>query len=159
MIELIGVILGAVASIVGGWLVYKNNKDSDVKKKIKQEEARLLEQDIQELEKQLITAMEKNITDVPGIRIRLEALRKKMKKLVVGGVSVSLLLFSGCFTSDPVIVGERVFYVKPDESIIVPALKPPAKQWYLIDDVAMLKVLGVDKPIEHVPSGRTVKGH
>lgn len=153
--ELWGAIVAAIASIIAAYLKYKSDKNSDTKKKIEEEKRKELVSRIEETEKELIKAMETNITDVPGLRNKLETLRKALSKLSVIAMLSGTCLLSGCFTTDPVVVGERVFYVKPNDVLTVPALKSPAKQWYLIDDVAMLKVLGIDKPVE--PSAVTGK--
>lgn len=148
MIEVIGAAIAAIATVIGAYLKYKSDKNSDVKNKIKQEKRAELLARIEETEKELIKAMETNITDVPGIRMKLEKLRLELEKTVkVVAFFFSIISLAGCKT-DPVIVGERIFYVSPAQTVVVPELKKPAKQWYLIDDVAMLKVLGVDKPIE-----------
>lgn len=161
MTSLIASGLALIGALITAWFQYKNNKNSDKKKEIlkkKEDEIRLK---ISETEKELVTAMENNITDVPGLRLKIEEYRKQLKKII--GIFLILgltLLYSGCalFQKDqPVIIGERIFYMKEGQQMIVPTLKSPAKQWYLIDDVAMLKVLGIDKPIEKPVTGVTVK--
>ena len=61
----------------------------------------------------------------------------------------SLLLgLSGCATAQgpaagPLVVGERIYKPKPGEVLTVPALLPPARQWYLVDDVGLGEWLGL----------------
>lgn len=83
--------------------------------------------------------------------------KKKIDQLL--GVAVGLLLacfLSGCGTFDPpqpvpvvvvpetVVIGERINKVKPGDTIVVPALKSPAKQWYLVDDTGLYQWLDID---------------
>lgn len=160
MTELIAAAIALVGTLVTAWFTYRNNKNSDKKKELLKQEEEALRKRIEETQKELIEAMENNITDVPGIRMKLETYRKQLKRLV-GVVLIGLcsLPISGCLTwfqkEQPVVVGERIFYMTEGQTMVVPALRPPAKQWYLIDDVAMLKVLGIDKPIEKPVTGNT----
>jgi hypothetical protein len=42
-----------------------------------------------------------------------------------------------------VVVGERINIVEPGQVITVPELKPPAKCWYLVDNVGLEGWLGI----------------
>lgn len=53
----------------------------------------------------------------------------------------------------PVVFGERVNIVKELDIIEVPALKKPAKTWFLVDDVGLSIWLGI--PYNHIPNGQT----
>ena len=154
-------LISAAAGLAGYWFQYKNNKNSDQKKAIQQAQITDLNQKIEETEMELTKAMETNITDVPGLRMKLETYRGQLQKLLVIILLFSILPFTGCKTwwkeDQLIVVGERIFYVKPGETVVVPALKSPAKQWYLIDNVAMLKVLGIDKPVESPVIGSAKK--
>jgi len=148
--EWIAAIIGSLATILVAVFKYKSDKNSDVKKQLLVQTVKDFEKKIADTETQLIQAMENSITDVPNIRIRLMVLRKQLVKAkkAAGLMSIIILLmFSGCKTQNTVIIGERVYMPKPGDVLTVPALKTPAKQWYLIDDVAMLNVLGVNKPV------------
>jgi len=159
MSTLIASILALIGTCVTAWFTYKNNKDSDQKKQLLKQKEEELRANISKTEEQeLITAMGSNITDVPGLRLKLENYRKQLKKIIGLVLLILTLPMSGCVffqKEQPVIVGERVFYMKEGQQMTVPSLKDPAKQWYLIDDVAMLKVLGIDRPIEKTVTGKT----
>jgi len=63
-------------------------------------------------------------------------------------VSVALLQV-GCITRAkpdpmPLIIGQRVYTPAPGDVLTIPAYTPPAKQWYLVDDVGLMLWLGVD---------------
>lgn len=46
----------------------------------------------------------------------------------------------------PVIIGERLNKVNPGDSLKVPPLTKPAKQWYLVDDVGLYQWLDLKTP-------------
>jgi hypothetical protein len=56
-------------------------------------------------------------------------------------VLVLVLFLVGCATppapQQPLIIGQRVLVPDPSTTINVPPLIPPAKQWYLVDDVGI----------------------
>lgn len=61
----------------------------------------------------------------------------------------AIVLQSGCITRAkpdpmPLIIGQRVYTPAPGDVLTVPVLTPPAKQWYLVDDVGLMLWLGVD---------------
>jgi hypothetical protein len=63
-------------------------------------------------------------------------------------VSVALLQV-GCITRAkpdpmPLIIGQRVYTPAPGDVLTIPAHTPPAKQWYLVDDVGLMLWLGLD---------------
>ena len=149
--EWIAAIIGSVATIIVAFYKYRSEKNSDAKKQLEIQQIKEYEAKVKEVESKLVTAMESSITDVPALRTQLEVLRKQLQKLQKkAGLLVVLCIFSlfiGCKTTETVIIGERILKPKPGETIIVPELRKPAKQWYLIDDVAMLSVLGVNKPV------------
>ena len=63
-------------------------------------------------------------------------------------VSVALLQM-GCITRAkpdpmPLIIGQRVYTPAPGDVLTIPAHTPPAKQWYLVDDVGLMLWLGLD---------------
>jgi len=65
-------------------------------------------------------------------------------------VSVSVALLQvGCITRAkpdpmPLIIGQRVYTPAPGDVLTIPAHTPPAKQWYLVDDVGLMLWLGLD---------------
>jgi hypothetical protein len=84
--------------------------------------------------------------------------KKKIDQLVgVASILLMAFLLSGCCgvfctqKSEPivvvpqfVIIGERINKVKPGDTITVPVLKAPAKQWYLVDDTGLYQWLDID---------------
>lgn len=54
---------------------------------------------------------------------------------------------------EPVVLGERIFIVRAGEYVVVPEPKPPAKTWYLVDDMGLSLWLGI--PYSHIPDGQT----
>lgn len=62
----------------------------------------------------------------------------------------AILAIAGCTTPPeprPVLIlGQRVLAPDPGQTLTVPALLPPAKQWYLVDDVGLGLWLGVTPP-------------
>ena len=55
--------------------------------------------------------------------------------------------------SEPVVIGERVHILKPGDIIEIEEPKPPAKTWYLVDDVGLSFWLGI--PYNHIPNGQS----
>ena len=59
-------------------------------------------------------------------------------------------LVAGCIsppaTQQPLIIGQRVLAPAPGTVLTVPALTPPAKPWYLVDDVGIGQWLGIAPP-------------
>lgn len=146
-LELIGAIIAGITSIVGAYLAYKGKKDSDLSKQLKKNKEAFIRAKIKETEARLVAAMESDITSVPLLRKTLNHYRGQLKKYVALAV-IPLFMLCGCASNKQyMVIGERIFTPEPGDVITVPQLKNPAKQWYLIDDKAMLDVLGVDKPV------------
>ena len=60
----------------------------------------------------------------------------------------AVILQSGCLTTAkpapmPLVIGQRVHTPAPGDVLTIPPPTPPAKQWYLIDDVGLLLWLDV----------------
>jgi hypothetical protein len=59
----------------------------------------------------------------------------------------ALSLASGCLGGKPktefVVIGERINIVEPGQTVVVPELVPPAKKWYLVDNVGLAGWLGI----------------
>lgn len=163
MTELIITGIGAIATLISAYFAYKSKKNSDVQKQINKEKENLYREKIKETEEKLVKAMESDITAVPLLRKQLEEFRKQLKKIISIFMIVLIpsFLLTGCWTwkdEQPMIIGERIFKPNPGDVVTIPALKPPAKQWYLIDDKAMLEVLGVNKPVvPEITTGTIVK--
>ena len=102
---------------------------------------------------------EGRISDVPAIKAELEELEKEYKRLrvtpngaevLVPALLASAALMSGCITDKPenphtavLVEGSRILLVEPGRELLVPELEKPARQWYLVDDIALLHWLGV----------------
>ena len=72
-----------------------------------------------------------------------------MRPMVLLAVAAMAQAFCGCLSgrqdAGPVFVlGERINLVSPGDSVEVPDLISPAKQWYLVDNVALQNWLGVN---------------
>jgi len=146
MLEVISAIIVAVSGIVTAYLSYKNKKDSDLQKQLNKDKEVFIREKLKETEDILIKAMETDITAVPLLRKKLTYYRNQLKKYII--FLLSCLFLTSCGTSkQDMIIGERIFKPNVGDVITVPALKTPAKQWYLIDDKAMLEILGVEKPV------------
>jgi hypothetical protein len=110
------------------------------------------------------------ISDVAILRKELEVLMKKYLRgvrsderkmrrsralryrngfsFILASLSVSLFL-TGCWSTKPTttfVLGERINLVQPETTVEVPKLTPPAKQWYLLDNIAIQHWLGI--PVE-----------
>jgi len=72
------------------------------------------------------------------------------KKLTQLSAAILLLFVFGCVTTPQpvtpqyVVIGERVNKVNPGDTIKIPPLAPPAKQWYLIDDHGLYQWLDIN---------------
>ncbi|MCK9154688.1 MAG: hypothetical protein M0P12_01090 [Paludibacteraceae bacterium] len=160
--EWIAAIIGSVATIIVAFYKYRSEKNSDVKKQLEAQNIKDCEASIKDIEIKITTAMESSITDVPNLRIKLNELRKNLKKLqkkagLVVVIALTVFLMQGCKTQTYVVIGERILKPNPGDVLTIPELKKPAKQWYLIDDVAMLGVLGVNKLVAEENSSKEVK--
>ena len=76
---------------------------------------------------------------------------QKLKQLTGVAVLFAILMLQGCLTTPPppvtpqvVVIGERINKVKPGDTIKVPPLLAPAKQWYLVDDTGLYQWLDID---------------
>lgn len=63
-------------------------------------------------------------------------------------IAVLMTLVSGCAglrdkKVEYVVIGERVNIVEPGQVVTVPELVPPAKKWYLVDNVGLEGWLGI----------------
>lgn len=112
-----------------------------------------LEEQIRLKEQALSEAIQQGrITDAGILRQELERLKAQrgLSASAAAGHMVVLaacLLCTGCFSTkkpaNVVVVGERINIVKPGDDLTVPQLIPPAKTWYLVDDVGLNSWLGI----------------
>lgn len=134
-------ILGAVALVLLGlvarWMKRRDDRNED------------LERQIAETEEALRTALENGmVTDAQRLNKQLQRLRKKLGARMAAASVVLLCLLTGCGSIhgkkvEYVVVGERINLVEPGQVITVPELKPPAKQWYMVDNVGLEGWLGI----------------
>jgi hypothetical protein len=71
-------------------------------------------------------------------------------------LTLSAMLQGGCITpatpAPPLIIGQRVITPEPGATLTVPPLTPPARQWYLVDDIGLGIWLGIAPPISNPQS-------
>ncbi|MCK9616063.1 MAG: hypothetical protein M0R48_11340, partial [Candidatus Omnitrophica bacterium] len=111
--EWIAAIIGSVATIIVAFYKYRSEKNSDVKKQLEEQNIKDCEASIKDIEIKITTAMESSITDVPNLRIKLNELRKNLKKLqkkagLVVVIALTVFLMQGCKTQTYVVIGERI---------------------------------------------------
>ena len=94
------------------------------------------------------------ITDAKRLQEELRKLWERYRRsgsAAVAIVAASCLLSSGCIGQRDkvqyVVVGERINVVEPGQEIVVPPLVPPAKKWYLVDNVGLSGWLGLPAPV------------
>jgi len=87
---------------------------------------------------------EGRITDAAAAHTALENLRKGAAVLAIA----CCLLFAGCATpaQPPLVIGERILKTTPGQTLVVPPLVAPARQWYVVDDVGLQQWLGIVLP-------------
>lgn len=73
-------------------------------------------------------------------------------------LAIASCILVGCVHKQPqycqtVVLGERVRIVEAGDIIEIPDNMPPAKTWYLVDDVGLSIWLGI--PYNHIPNGQT----
>ena len=145
-LELAGVIITGIVSLVGVYLKWKSSKNTDKQKDILKKDRDAILEKIKETESAISTALVESISDVPFLRKKLSEYKEALKRIPAFVLAACLL--SGCRSQSPVVIGERVIFVEPGQSLVVPALKKPARKWYLMDDQAMRAILGIDVPYQ-----------
>lgn len=136
----------------------------------KKEDKKNLWAEILDRRAQLSVALaEGRITDVMVLRKELDSLMKQYSRhirseekslirarkgnpLAFSAVVAAVIVFSGCVhgksgSQQTLVIGERINIVKPGSEITVPELTPPAKTWYLIDNIAIQQWLGI--PVDY----------
>lgn len=138
--SVLGGLFAAILAVVGLFREWRKYR-TDGKKELKQK--------IDETQAALDLALENNmITDAHNLQIRLRELWEQYRKgstAVLAAVS-ALVLCSGCVSSggtEAIVIGERINVVKPGQELVVPDLVPPAKTWYLVDNVGLSGWLGI----------------
>lgn len=145
--SVVGAVCAVILAVVGFFREWRKYR-SDDKKELKQK--------IDETQAALDVALENHmITDAHNLQIKLRELWDQYRKRDSGGAKTALVaasvvpmvLCSGCFThrqdSQAIVIGERINVVKPGQELVVPELVPPAKAWYLVDNVGLSGWLGL----------------
>ena len=108
--------------------------------------------DVAILRKELEVLMEKYLKGVRSDERKLRRMRNTRMhngfSFILASLALSLFL-SGCWSTKPTttfVLGERINLVQPETTVEVPKLTPPAKQWYLLDNIAIQHWLGI--PVE-----------
>lgn len=134
-------ILEIVKDIVGWFL-----PTVDDRKRKKAE----LESKIEEMKMKQSEAIHNGqVTDAASYGKEIRKLSKKLKHIGWFTCLVLMLTLGGCSSSkenpynQPAVIGERLFIVKPNTKVDVPELMPPARKWYLVDDVGLCQWLGI----------------
>lgn len=141
----------------------------------KKEDKENLWSEILDCRAQLSLALaEGRITDVAVLRKELDALMKRYSRSVRADerdlcrarrantsafifLAIAILMAAGCSTTgkkkqtEVLVIGERIHVLEPGSDVRVPQLVPPARKWYLVDDVAILQWLGI--PVEYGSPG------
>ena len=144
LLQAVLALLGTIAGIVA---VVVNRQASNA-------EAR--RNDIEQAEREMRAALrDKRIDDAAFWARRRKALGSWPYMLLCG--LAACLLQSGCLSAAkpgpmPLIIGQRVLTPAPGDVLTIPAHTPPAKQWYLVDDVGLLLWLEISAPSSVVPS-------
>ena len=120
---------------------------------------------------------EGRITDVAVLRKELDALMKRYSRSVrdderdlrrarranpasfifLAIIAAIAATTAGCSTTgrkkqtEVLVIGERIHVLEPGSDVSVPQLVPPARKWYLVDDVAILQWLGI--PVDYGSPG------
>jgi len=111
---------------------------------------------IEDTKKRLVLALEEGrVTDVAILKKQLDRLEKELSskgRSIICAVLAASAAFapSGCMSigrgrteSTVFVVGDRINLVSPGETVVVPELTSPAKQWYLVDNVGLQHWLGI----------------
>ena len=125
------------------------------RRKYKADDKLEIKQKIESVQAALNLALEDGrITDAQRLQKELTQLWERYRKTsgktnaVLVASALSLCLVSGCFTTkkqepEYIVIGERSNIVEPGQELKVPPLVPPAKKWYLVDNVGLAGWLGI----------------
>lgn len=92
---------------------------------------------------------EGRVSDAQRLQEDLRRLWDEYRRMVPAVVAAALLC-SGCLhggTEQDIVVGDRISVVRPGTTVVVPDPVPPARTWYLMDDLAVRAVTGVDMAV------------
>ena len=105
--------------------------------------------DVAILRKELEALMQKYMRGVRADERKLRSTRKHNPYCYTFASLAASLFLAGCWSTKPTttfVLGERINLVQPETTVEVPKLTPPAKQWYLLDNIAIQHWLGI--PVE-----------
>lgn len=167
-VGIVGSVILALIGLVSGWIKYRAAGKSDIMKRIEetQEALRLaLENGMVTDARRLNTRLDRlwrmyrrNAPVQPASgasdgQDKAPNTPMKVSRAIFLAVMASLLLMmlTGCssfFRKDReyVLIGERINIVEPGQQITVPELIPPAKKWYMVDNVGLEAWLGLGGP-------------
>lgn len=167
----IGAVVLAVIGLITGWFKYRAADKSEIKRRIEETEEALrvalengMVTDAKTLSRRLDRLYRMYRRD--GSRPRMAAggteseagsppvTSSQVAKILAVALGVSVaaciaVLASGCSSLfgkgkvEYVVLGERINIVKPGETVVVPDLIPPAKRWYMVDNVGLEGWLGI----------------
>lgn len=139
--SVLGGICAVILAIIGffrDWRKYRSDGRQELKERIDAVQSALN-----------LALEEGRVTDAHRLQLELRDLWEKYRKSAVVAASVLCLLCTGCISRrhDPyIVIGERINVVEPGQEIVVPDLLPPAKKWYLVDNVGLAGWLGIEAP-------------
>lgn len=113
--------------------------------------------DVAILRKELEVLMERYLRGVRADERRLRRNRNIRRRngftFIIASLAMSLFL-SGCWSPKPanpnttLVLGHRINIVQPETTVEIPKLTPPARQWYLLDNIAIQYWLGIPLDVE-----------
>lgn len=139
--SVLGGICAVILAIIGffrDWRKYRSDGRQELKERIDAVQSALN-----------LALEEGRVTDAHRLQLELRDLWEKYRKSAVVAAFVLCLLCTGCISRrhDPyIVIGERINVVEPGQEIVVPDLLPPAKKWYLVDNVGLAGWLGIEAP-------------
>lgn len=143
----------AVIHLFSDWRRNRSDEKIELKRIIDEKQAalyKMLEEglitDAARLQKEICILMEQYRKSR-----RSEDAKPKVRPVVMTAIAVAMSVACiGCASAqkkpETVVIGERIFILEPGAEIKVPELLPPAKCWYLTDNVGLAGWLGITAP-------------
>jgi hypothetical protein len=139
--SVLGGICAVILAVVGffrEWRKYRTDGKRELKERIDAVQAALN-----------LALEDGRITDAQRLQRELTSLWCRYRRTAVIASVLLASLCSGCLSGKPsqyIVIGERINIVEPGQEIVVPNLLPPAKKWYLVDNVGLAGWLGIEAP-------------